>query len=83
MKQLKELGMMDDAALHEEGSPYYNNPGEYGIHALDYFICETCKHPFFGGKHECAQAMQVFTIFYFFYSLTHHPLCIPTGRFCC
>ena len=38
-------------------SPYYQKPNEYAMAIYAYFMCFKCKNPYFGGRKNCADAM--------------------------
>jgi hypothetical protein len=56
-RQLEAQGMMNDEQLTNPDSPYFQKAGEYGLHVFDFYVCKSCMHPFFGGKHECAEVL--------------------------
>ena len=73
MRQLEAQGMMGDDALTSADSQYFGRPGEYGLHVFDFYVCKTCSHPFFGGKHECAEVCAILSFIFSSLSPTPSP----------
>ena len=53
--------------------PFNGNLGAFGLSIFEYFACRTCKHPYFGGKKDCAAGVEQVSILthYFFQNLFH------------
>ena len=57
LDRLKFEECLKDEKLTDPGSPYYNKPSEYAMAIYAYFLCFKCKKPYFGGRKNCADAM--------------------------
>lgn len=57
MKRLKFEELMKDEKLTNPESPYYQKPEIYSMAIYAYFECFKCKKPYFGGRKNCADAM--------------------------
>ena len=56
--------MLKDDALVNENSPFFKKEKEYALSVFDFYVCYLCKSPYYGGKHECAQGVEVYTYIY-------------------
>lgn len=54
---MKYEELMEDEKIKDPKSPYYKKPNEYALAIYAYFECYTCKKPYFGGRKNCAEAM--------------------------
>lgn len=52
--------MEKDADLVNPESEFYNKPEQYALKVFDFYVCFQCQRPYYGGKHECAQGVEVF-----------------------
>ena len=50
--------MDKDEKITDKKSEYYNKEVEYAQAIYAYFECSKCKKPYFGGRKNCAEAMQ-------------------------
>lgn len=57
LERLKYEDCDKDKKLTERNSPYFNKPNEYSMAIYAYFMCYKCKNPYFGGRKNCAEAM--------------------------
>ena len=71
VKYLKIEGMLEDDALKDKNSEFFEKPEEYALKVFDFFVCFECSVPYYGGKHECAQGVEV--IFDSCYKCFFHP----------
>ena len=58
LKRLKHEGDDQDEKLKDEKSDYYQQEGKYAMAIYAYFECHDCHQPYFGGRRNCAEAMQ-------------------------
>ena len=65
VKYLKIEGMLEDDALKNKNSEFFEKPEEYSLKVFDFFVCFDCSVPYYGGKHECAQGVEVYSFFFF------------------
>ena len=56
-ERLKFQECEKDEKLTDKNSPYFGKPVEYAMAIYAYFECFKCKKPFFGGRKNCADAM--------------------------
>ena len=56
-ERLKCYECEKDEKLTDKKSPYYGKPSEYAMAIYAYFQCFKCKKPYFGGRKNCADAM--------------------------
>ena len=59
MRGLTDEGMMNDSAVTSADGEFYGNPKGYALSVFDFYVCFTCGRPYNGGKHECAQGVEV------------------------
>jgi len=50
----KEEDKVDDSFL----VPFEGNLGAFGLSIFEYFACRECRHPYFGGKKDCAAGVE-------------------------
>ena len=43
--------------LNDPTDHYYNNLAEYAVFKCNYYMCFTCKSPYFGGLNDCGDEM--------------------------
>lgn len=57
LERLKFEECEKDEKLIDPKSPYFKKPNEYAMAIYAYFECFKCKNPYFGGRKNCAEAM--------------------------
>jgi len=58
VERLKHEKKDKDPELLEEKSYFFNKLEEYAMKLFAYYECFKCKHPYYGGLHNCEQEMQ-------------------------
>ena len=51
-------GLDKDPRLKNPADPYYNDIAKFSVFKCAYYLCHTCKNPYFGGLKDCLRAQQ-------------------------
>ena len=55
LKNAESQGILGDERLSTPGDFYYNKPQEFANHRCSFYMCNSCKVPYFGGLIDCEQ----------------------------
>jgi len=58
MERFSFEGLQDDPRLKDPASPYFEKPEEFAYQHLDYYQCQECRLPYFGGHRDCGAAIE-------------------------
>lgn len=47
--------MLDDDELKNESSVFYKKPEEYSLKKLSFYMCKSCKKPYYAGLASCGE----------------------------
>ena len=53
LERSKHEGIDKSERLKEVGGPFYNNLQKWALFKCAYYLCHTCKNPYFGGMIDC------------------------------
>ena len=57
-ERAKHEGLDKDPRLKNPADPYYNDIAKFSVFKCAYYLCHTCKNPYFGGLKDCLRAQQ-------------------------
>ena len=53
----EEQGILQDERLQTQGDIYFGKPQEFANNRCSFYLCHSCKEPYFGGLIDCEQEM--------------------------
>uniref|UniRef100_A0A7S3GBE7 RING-type domain-containing protein n=1 Tax=Palpitomonas bilix TaxID=652834 RepID=A0A7S3GBE7_9EUKA len=58
-RENKQLDKDELADLEGDDAPYKGKESQYALSIYNYFVCNKCSHPFFGGRRRCGEIEDV------------------------
>src|SRR4051812_43670673 len=49
LEEARKEGLENDPAVTEKDSPFFGKLQEYAVDQLNFYLCDVCKQPYYGG----------------------------------